>query len=115
MNYSVVIPPNETSYRCKNNKIMQACQDKEYVFVSQQRYTAMLDSLTPRETEVLYWVSRGFNNAEIAEKMIVSPRTVKNHLNHIFKKLETADRTKAAVMAWEEGLACLPEDFFALK
>lgn len=58
-----------------------------------------LDSLTERERELLKLLSGGMNNKVIAEKLSLSERTVKNHLSNIFKKLDVADRTQAAVFA----------------
>lgn len=60
--------------------------------------------LTGREKEVLYWLSQGFNNAEISSKMMLSEKTVKNHVSHMLKKLGLNDRTKAAVLAWRIGI-----------
>jgi DNA-binding NarL/FixJ family response regulator len=59
--------------------------------------------LTQREKEVLFWLSQGFNNAEISSRMVLSEKTVKNHVSHLLKKLGLNDRTQAAVMAWRMG------------
>ena len=64
----------------------------------------LLMELTPKEKEVLYWVSQGFCNAEIANMMVLSEKTVKNHISHLLKKLDVKDRTQAAVLAWKLGL-----------
>ncbi|MDR0963507.1 MAG: response regulator transcription factor [Clostridium sp.] len=58
-----------------------------------------LDLLTKRELEVLIQVANGLFNKEIATALNISERTVKNHISNIFKKLELADRTQAAVFA----------------
>lgn len=58
-----------------------------------------LDSLTDREGELLKLLSDGMSNKDIAERLSLSERTVKNHLSSIFKKLEVMDRTQAAVFA----------------
>lgn len=71
-----------------------------------------LNDITYREREVLYWVAHGLTNREISEKIFLSEKTIKNHVSHILKKLDLADRTKAAAFAWNEGLPLLPEDFF---
>lgn len=65
---------------------------------------SLLLELTPKEKEVLYWVSQGFCNAEIANMMVLSEKTVKNHISHLLKKLDVKDRTQAAVLAWKLGL-----------
>lgn len=64
----------------------------------------LLQTLTRREREVLYWISQGLNNSEISDKMILSEKTVKNHVSHLLRKLNLNDRTKAAVMAWKIGI-----------
>lgn len=61
-------------------------------------------SLTKREMEILVNVSSGMFNREIAEKLEISERTVKNHVSNIFKKIEVADRTQAAVFAIRNNL-----------
>lgn len=58
-----------------------------------------IDSLTKRELEVLIEVANGMFNKEIATSLNISERTVKNHISNLFKKLEVADRTQAAVFA----------------
>lgn len=58
-----------------------------------------IDSLTRRELEVLKLLAIGMYNKEVAEKLQISERTVKNHVSNIFKKLEVTDRTQAAVFA----------------
>lgn len=64
-----------------------------------------LDDLSPREKETLYWLSQGYNNLEMAHRMLLSEKTVKNHISHLLKKLELRDRTQAAVLAWKLGFA----------
>lgn len=64
----------------------------------------LTDKLTEREVEVLRLVARGFNNADIAERLHLSEGTVRNHVSAIFAKLEVSDRTQAAVIAIQHGL-----------
>lgn len=71
-----------------NNRLVSRDIDKEKI-----------DSLTKRELEVLVQVANGMFNKEIATVLNISERTVKNHISNIFKKLEVADRTQAAVFA----------------
>ena len=66
--------------------------------------TIKIESLTKRELEVLKNLSYGMYNKEIAEKLDISERTVKNHISNIFKKLEVTDRTQAAVFAIRNNL-----------
>lgn len=63
-----------------------------------------LDSLTKREIEVLIEVAKGNFNKDIAMHLNISERTVKNHMVSIFKKIEVADRTQAAVFAIKNNL-----------
>ena len=61
--------------------------------------------LSPRELEVLRLVARGLDNAEIAKKLSISPRTAKNHVSSILGKLEVPNRIQAATYAVRSGLA----------
>jgi two-component system, NarL family, response regulator LiaR len=63
-----------------------------------------IDQLSPREREVLQLIAEGFSNALIAEKLVISEKTVKGHVSNILAKLHIADRTQAAVMAWRKGI-----------
>jgi DNA-binding NarL/FixJ family response regulator len=66
--------------------------------------TEQLESLTPREVEVLRLLSQGQTNPQIAQNLLVSRGTVKIHVQHIISKLGVSDRTQAAVRAIEAGL-----------
>lgn len=63
-----------------------------------------LNSLTKREVEVLIEVAQGHFNRDIALRLNISERTVKNHMVSIFKKIDVADRTQAAVFAIKNNL-----------
>lgn len=63
-----------------------------------------LGELTPGEMRVLDLVAAGLNNEQIATKLGIRPKTVRNHINHIFDKLDLPDRSHAIVMAREAGL-----------
>ena len=54
--------------------------------------------------EVLDLIARGRSNSEIARQLYLSPKTVRNHISHIFTKLQVADRAQAIVRAREAGL-----------
>ena len=64
--------------------------------------------LTPRETEVLRLLAQGFDNAAIAHQLVVTKRTVQNHVSNIYSKLGVTSRTEAALLAIRHGLAQLP-------
>jgi DNA-binding NarL/FixJ family response regulator len=70
----------------------------------QSRGTEEMESLTPREIEVLRLLSQGQTNPQIAQNLLVSRGTVKIHVQHIISKLGVSDRTQAAVRAIEAGL-----------
>jgi len=59
--------------------------------------------LSPREMEILQFVTRGLSNKEIAVKLDISHQTVKNHMTAILHKLDVEDRTQAAVYALRHG------------
>jgi DNA-binding NarL/FixJ family response regulator len=63
-----------------------------------------LEKLTPREREVLALVGRGKSNAEIAERLVLSPLTAKTHVARLFSKLGARDRAQLVVAAYESGL-----------
>ncbi len=65
------------------------------------------DLLTERELEVLKLMARGLNNAEIADALVVSKRTVDSHTNSILAKLQVSNRTQAALYALRQGLVSL--------
>ncbi len=60
--------------------------------------------LTNREMEVLRLIAGGMSNSRIAEELVVSEYTVKGHVSNILSKLHLADRTQAAVYAWQKGV-----------
>jgi NarL family two-component system response regulator LiaR len=61
------------------------------------------DPLTERELEILKYIAQGLTNQEIADKLIISERTVRTHVSHILSKLHLANRTQAALYALREG------------
>jgi HD-GYP domain-containing protein (c-di-GMP phosphodiesterase class II) len=67
--------------------------------------------LTAREVEVLRLVARGLSNREIAERLVISPKTAGNHIEHIYTKIGISNRAGASLFAMQHGL--LPEEGFA--
>jgi len=64
----------------------------------------LFTDLSDRELEVLRLIADGLSNAEIADKLVISEKTVKGHVSNILGKLHMMDRTQAAVFAWQQGL-----------
>ena len=62
------------------------------------------EQLTNRELEVLRLAADGLNNKEIADRLVISEKTVKNHIANIFSKLNVNDRTQAILYALRQGL-----------
>jgi DNA-binding NarL/FixJ family response regulator len=60
--------------------------------------------LTAREHEVLDLLAAGRSNAELAATLVLSPKTVRNHVSNVFAKLQVADRAQAIVLARDAGL-----------
>lgn len=67
-------------------------------------YEVPFPELTDREREILGHIARGRTNQEIADHLVVSLKTVRNHVSSIFAKLQVADRAQAAVRARQAGL-----------
>lgn len=72
--------------------------------VNKTSQNSKLNDLTKREIEVLKLLAEGLFNKEIAYKLDISERTVKNHVSNIFRKIDVSDRTQAAVFAIKNEL-----------
>lgn len=76
-------------------------------FFARPRPTAppqVFPELTDREREVLDLIAQGYNNTEIAQRLVISPKTVRNHVSNIYNKLQVVDRVEAIIRAREAGL-----------
>lgn len=60
--------------------------------------------LSEREREVLELIARGLSNQQIVDRLVISPKTVRNHVSNIFSKLQVRDRAEAIVRAREAGM-----------
>ena len=63
-----------------------------------------IELLTKREYEVLMLIAEGLNNKDIADKLYISEKTVKNHVSSIFKKIEVNDRIQAAIFTFKNNI-----------
>lgn len=64
-----------------------------------ERHDNILDVLTKRELEVLLYISNGFSNQEIGDKLYLSEKTIKNYATKLFRKLKVKDRVHATIVA----------------
>jgi DNA-binding NarL/FixJ family response regulator len=62
------------------------------------------NELTQREYEVIALIADGLNNKDIAERLYISEKTVKNHVSNIFRKINVSDRTQAAIYAYKNNM-----------
>ena len=72
--------------------------------IAQKDKSMLLDRLTSREKEILAMVSRGLGNVDIAKKLVISDKTVRNHVSSIYRKLRVKDRTQAALLGMKNHL-----------
>jgi NarL family two-component system response regulator LiaR len=68
------------------------------------------DPLTDRETEVLLLLAKGYDNKEIADKLVIAEVTVRTHISRILSKLHLANRVQATLYALREGLTSLEDE-----
>ena len=66
--------------------------------------TMLSNEDTSREREILQLIAQGQNNTQIADRLDLAPKTVRNHVSNIFNKLQVADRAQAIIRAREAGL-----------
>jgi DNA-binding NarL/FixJ family response regulator len=72
---------------------------------SPPRTSHITQLLTERECEVIRLVATGLSNAEIADRLCISPATAKTHVAHLLTKLDARDRVQLVIMAYQAGLA----------
>lgn len=117
-----LIPHAQLVALCGRNHILIKGEPSWTVFVEEFREFFSTDTsscslaaaqpafpqLSARETEVLDLIARGMDNDQIAARLELSPKTVRNHITNIFSKLEIYTRSKAVVIAREGGLGLTP-------
>ena len=69
-----------------------------------RRVHPLIETLTEREREVLALIGQGLNNAEIGERLVVSPATARTHVSRVMVKLGARDRAQLVVIAYQSGL-----------
>ena len=77
------------------------------VMLQEAKNDGPVSMLSPREEELLQHIADGLATSEVAEKMYISQKTVKNHLASIYEKLQARDRTQAVLMAVKMGIVKL--------
>jgi DNA-binding NarL/FixJ family response regulator len=75
-----------------------------FSFMHPAESQGVFPELTDREREILGLMAQGYNNTKIADQLVISPKTVRNHVSNILSKLQVADRTEAIIKAREAGL-----------
>lgn len=68
-----------------------------------EEFNGLLETLTPREKEVLYLMVKGYGNKRIAGELIIAEKTVKTHVSNIFSKLQVANRAEALAYVMQGG------------
>lgn len=71
-----------------------------------------MKGLTARENEILKLLALGWNTSSIAKKLLISEKTVRKHLEHIYRKLDIHSHLEAVAWAWREGLVRGPSPSF---
>ena len=76
-------------------------------FAHEKQRSKPFPSLTPREREILELLAKGLTNNAIAERLVLSPKTVRNQVSNIFSKLQVSSRSEAIVKARKAGIDTL--------
>jgi len=86
---------------------MSYTSEGRFVDRGEERFAERFADLSLRERDVLRLIAKGLSNHEIAQRLFISPHTVKNHVSRIYQKLGVDDRTKVAIWAVRLGLVSL--------
>ena len=97
----VVLPPDLTKQVVAELKRMKG----HAAPAAEPSLPPLVEELTERELEVLHHLGYGLSNKEIAEKLVITEGTTKNHVSNIIAKLQLRDRTQAALFAVKHGIA----------
>ena len=107
---TTIVPPLEIRHQCRLVHLVREIAlppELERLVVERlagwslatEEDASVLSRLTPRENEVLHLLTEGLDGSAIADSLFVSPATVRNHVQHILKKLEVHSRTEAVALA----------------
>jgi DNA-binding CsgD family transcriptional regulator len=84
--------------------VVRALLKEPWANRSKQAVPSLTSLLTQRERDVLRWISLGASNKEVARKLVISPSTVRTHVESVFRKLECTTRAAATLKATQLGL-----------
>jgi len=96
-------PPAERQYQVREVTLSVASASPDFLDAALLR-AKQLYGISTREFEVFQLMAEGMNNKSISEKLYISEHTVKNHITHIFQKLNVPDRLQALAMIYQYGL-----------
>lgn len=80
--------------------------------IKDKKELCILDSLSKREIEVLLYISKGFSNKDIGERLFLSEKTVKNYATNLFRKIGAHDRVRATIFALDQNIQLYYESKF---
>ncbi|HEY6781119.1 MAG TPA: response regulator transcription factor [Thermoleophilaceae bacterium] len=83
---------------------------RRVVPLERERPVAQRGELSPRELEVLQLLARGLDQGAIAELLVISPKTVSKHIEHVLEKLPARSRAEAVAIAYQRGLVRTPDE-----
>ena len=92
-----------------HSTIAQKVMEQFGADTKRQQPGLLYEELTQRELEVLQLAANGLSNKEIAEKLFITEKTVKNHIANLFSKLQVNDRTHAVLYALRKGLVTMSQ------
>jgi DNA-binding NarL/FixJ family response regulator len=96
--------PNQLTWLRRNIGSFKDAEEQRYLARQDAVRAARLAGLTAREVQILEHIAQGLDNAQIAARLELSEKTVRNHITHIFDKIGVESRAQAIVLARERGL-----------
>lgn len=91
-------------------KVAKQILQQFYELSGEREVMTFVSPLTPRETEILNYMAKGYLNKQIADVLSVSEQTIKNHVTSILRKLNVNARTQAVIVAIKKGLVSLSKE-----